>query len=62
MKKYAKRLTLHKETLRFLAGEPLHNVAAGYVTQNCPCTQTCGSCFPCTLGDSCVSGDPNCTI
>lgn len=61
MKKQARRLTLHRETLRFLAGENLPGVAGGFFTQACPCTLTCASCFPCTLGDSCVSGDPGCT-
>jgi hypothetical protein len=61
MNKKAKRLTLHRETLHSLTGERLRDAAGGFPTQGCPCTQTCLSCSPCTLGDSCVSGDPNCT-
>ncbi|HEX4495060.1 MAG TPA: hypothetical protein VIE43_05260 [Thermoanaerobaculia bacterium] len=58
MKKQARRLTLNRETLRLLAGKPLEGVAGGvgFVTQHCPCTQTCDSCYPCTVAQSCVSG------
>jgi hypothetical protein len=60
MKKHVKRLALHKETLRSLAGEHLDGVAGGFVTQVCPCTHTCDSCSPCTLGKSCFSGNLGC--
>ncbi|HEX4960511.1 MAG TPA: hypothetical protein VF173_06710 [Thermoanaerobaculia bacterium] len=61
MRKHAKRLTLHRETLRSLTGEHLHDVDGGrFVTQNCPCTRTCDSCSPCTLGQSCVTGNLDC--
>jgi hypothetical protein len=56
MKKHARRLTLNRETLRLLAGEALKGVAGGILTQPCPCTQSCDSCYPCTIGQSCVSG------
>ena len=58
MKKHAKRLALNRETLRLLAGEPLQQAAGGIVppTQTCPRTHTCDSCFPCTIGQTCVSG------
>ena len=52
MKKHARRLTLNRETLRRLAGEALEDVAGGIVTQPCPCTHTCASCSPCTIGQS----------
>ncbi len=56
MKRRVKRLTLHKETLRDLAPKALEEIAGGFVTQVCPCTHSCDSCFPCTIGQSCVSG------
>ena len=60
MKKRVKRLSLHKETLRSLTGEQLDGVEGGFVTQVCPCTRTCETCSPCTLGQSCVSRSPVC--
>ncbi|MBW8878659.1 MAG: class I lanthipeptide [Acidobacteria bacterium] len=56
MNKRVKRLSLHKETLRSLTDEHLHGVAGGFITQVCPCSKTCDSCSPCTLGQSCVAG------
>ena len=56
MKKHARRLTLNRETVRLLAGETLQEAAGGVITQPCPCTHSCDSCFPCTIGQSCVSG------
>ena len=53
MRKKAQRMTLHKETLHRLDTEGLLVVAGGIVTQACPCTKTCDSCSPCTLGASC---------
>ena len=61
MRRRVKRLTLHRETLRDLTPGTLEQVAGGIVTQACPCTKTCDSCSPCTLGTSCVSGDPGCS-
>ncbi len=57
MKRRVKRLTLHRETVRDLTPKTLEEIAGGgFQTVPCPCTHTCDSCSPCTIGQSCVSG------
>ena len=50
MKKKARKLKLHRETLRGLEGEDLKDMAGGYTGRPCTAdTKPCSQCDICTL-------------
>lgn len=61
MRKRARKLSLHRETLRNLQARDLRRVAGGEsneIMTTCACTETCPSdCFGCTASCGCSGGE-----